>query len=224
MPRRKILSEAELDRITEAIRQAELKTSAEIVTVITSRAGAYTGHVLLAGAVMLFVASVAYLTFIGPIGEFLRRFFWSFETRHALWALLVVQAAVFILTYVLLSAWPGLKRLLVSRKDQLEKVRRRAASEFFHHHISSTKGGTGVLIFVALFERRVELLVDSGIARVIPQQTWQSVVEEIIAGVKKRAFVDVLCGQVVRCGQTLSKDFPRKADDVNELSDRPVVE
>jgi len=224
MPRRKFLSDADLDRITEATRRAELRTSAEIVTVIATRAGAYTGHVLLAAAVVLFLFSVAYLTFIKPIGAFLKQILWAFDTNHALWTLVIVQAAVFLLTYAALSTWPGLKRLIISKKDQIAKVHSRAGSEFFGHHVAETAGETGVLIYIALFERRVELLVDSGIAAVVPRETWKDVVEDIIRGVKRRTLVDVLCGQIERIGEVLSKNFPRKERDINELPDRPVLE
>jgi putative membrane protein len=224
MPRRKLFSESELKRITEATRQAELRTSGEIVTVIASRAGSYAGHVLMVAALVMAVFSVAYLTLLGTVAGWLQHVFWTFDARHALVALVLGQALVFILTYVLFTALPGLKRLIISRRDQAEKVRRKAESDFFRQHVSSTKGKTGVLIYIALFERRVELLVDAGIAAKVPTAHWQSVVDGIIHGIKRRQFVDVLCAQIARCGEILSKDFPRRARDVNELPDRPVLE
>ena len=224
MARRKILSKADLDRITEATRQAESKTSGEILTVIANRSGSYTGRVIVVGLVGLVIFSLAYLTFLPAAGHFLRRFFWDFQARHALWTLLVGQAAVFLIIYGLFSLIPGLKSLIISRRDKDDKVRHRAESSFFRHHITSTKGGTGVLVFISLFERRVELLVDAAIAGEIPKQTWQGVVRGIVAGIKNKRFVDDLCAQVIHVGEILSKDFPRRAGDVNELPDRPVVE
>jgi putative membrane protein len=128
------------------------------------------------------------------------------------------------LTYVVLTVWPGLKSLIIPKKDKVGKVRRKAESDFFRHHVAATKGGTGVLVYISRFERRVELLVDAGIAAKIPQDTWKSVVDGVIAGIKGPDLVKDLCAQIVRIGETLSKDFPRRADDVNELPDRPVVE
>jgi putative membrane protein len=224
MARLKLLNEADLDRITEATRQAELKTSGEIVTVITSGSGSYTGHVLLAGVVALAVFSLAYLALLSPVAGFFKRFFWTFDTRQALWVLVAGQAVVFALVYGGLNLFPGLKSLVISRKDKIAKVRRRAESDFFRQRITSTKGATGVLIYVSIFERRVELLVDSSISARVPQPTWQAVVDAIIAGIRRRTFVADLCAQIVRCGEILSPDFPRRADDVNELPDRPVVE
>jgi len=224
MLRRKILSEADLDRIAEATRLAELKTSGEIVTVITNRAGSYTGHVLLAATVVLFVVSVGYLTLLGPVAALLQRLFWAYDVRHALGVLVFCQAAAFILTYIVLTVWPGLKSLIIPKKDKVDKVRRKAESDFFRHHVAATKGATGVLVYISRFERRVELLVDAGIAAKIKQDTWKSVVDGVIAGIKGPDFVKDLCAQIVRIGETLSKDFPHRADDVNELPNRPVVE
>jgi len=224
MFRRKILNEAELDRIAEATRQAELKTSGEIVTVITNRSGSYAGHVLMAATAALFIVSVGYLTFLGPVAALLQRLFWTYDVRHALGVLVFCQAAAFILTYVVLTVWPGLKSLVISRKDKVDKVRRKAESDFFRHHVAATKGATGILIYISRFERRVELLVDSGIAAKIQQQAWKSVVDGIIVGIKGPDFVKDLCGQIIRIGEILSKDFPHRPDDVNELPDRPVME
>jgi putative membrane protein len=224
MARPKLLTEPQLDRITEATRQAELKTSGEIVTVVASRAGAYTGYVLLAAAALMFLLSVVYLTLLGPIGRFLRGYFWEFTTGQALWVLVIGQAAVFFLAYVLLTAIRPLKRLVIPKKDRLDKVRRKAESDFFRHHIASTKGGTGVLIYVALFERRVELLVDGAIAAQVPAESWQTVVDGIVVGICRKRFVEDLCQEILRVGEILSPKFPRRADDVNELPDRPVEE
>ncbi len=224
MARRKLLTEAELDRIAEATRQAELKTSGEIVTVIASRAGAYTGYVLLASAAIMFALSIAYLVLLGPIGRLLRGYFWDFTTSQAVWVLVVGQAAAFFLAYVVLTAARPLKRLIVPRKDRRAKVRTRAESEFFHHHIASTKGGTGVLIYIAKFERRVELLVDGALAAKIPAKVWQTVVDGIVDGICRKRLVDDLCAQIVKVGEILAPHFPRRADDVNELPDRPVME
>ncbi len=224
MPRRKLLTEAELDRIAEATRQAELKTSGEIVTVITSRAGAYTGYVLLAAAAVMFLLSVVYLTLLGPISRLLRGYFWDFTPSQAIWVLVVGQAAIFFLVYIVLTAARPLKRLIIPKKDRLEKVRRRAESDFFRRHIASTKGGTGVLIYIAQFERRVELLVDGTIAAKMPAKSWQPVVDAIVEGICRKRFVEDLCGQIVKVGEILAPQFPRRADDVNELPDRPVME
>lgn len=224
MPRRKFLAEADLDRITEATRQAELRTSGEIVTVITTRSGSYTGHVLLVAAVALAVFSVVYLALLGPVAALIRHVFWTFDARLALAVLVFGQALVFILAYSVLTAWPGLKRLIVSKRDQVDRVRRKAESDFFRHHVAATKGKTGVLVYISRFERRVELLVDAGIAAKVPQKTWESVVEGIVNSIKGKNFVEELGAQIVRIGEILHEEFPRRAHDINELPDRPVQE
>ncbi len=224
MARRKFLAEADLDRITEATRQAESRTSGEIVTVITSRSGSYTGHVLLAAAVALAVFSVGYLALLGPIAALIQRVFWMFDARYALGVLVFGQAAEFILIYVVLTVWPGLKRLIISKRDQVDRVRRKAESDFFRYHVAATKSKTGLLVYISRFERRVELLVDAGIAAKIEQKTWNSVVDGIVAAVKGKDFVEDLCAQIVRIGEILREKFPRRENDINELPDRPVVE
>jgi putative membrane protein len=224
MSRIKRPGRADLDRLTAATQQAESQTSAEIATVIASQSGAYAGQVLMVCLALMAVYALAFFLFLGTIYRLLERILWEARTIQVLLAFFIGQIVVFVLAFSLFSLVPGLRFLVVSRKDKRNRVRERAESAFFHHNITATQAGNGLLIYVSLFERRVELLVDSGIAHKIKPAVWQEVVDRIVEGIRGNRFLPSLEEQIRRCGDILSGLFPRQPGDVNELPDRPVVE
>ena len=85
--------------------------------------------------------------------------------------------------------------------------------------VYNTKDRTGILIFISILERRVELLADSGINEKIPQGKWQNIVDNIIQGIKEKNVTAHLIESINDCGDLLAQHFPIQPDDVNELSD-----
>jgi len=224
MSRIKRPNRAELDRLSAATQQAESRTSAEVVTVIASQSGAYTGQVLMVCLALMAAYALAFFLFLGFVHRLLERLLWEARDVQVLLAFFLGQIIVLGLAFGLLSLVPGLRSLVVSRKDKKRRVREKAESAFFHHNITATRGGSGLLIYVSIFERRVELLVDSGIAQKVKPAVWQEVVDGIVQGILNNRFLPALEGQIGRCGDILAKPFPRRRGDVNELPDKPVVE
>ena len=99
------------------------------------------------------------------------------------------------------------------------KVNERAERYFTEAGIFNTRDRTGILIFISLLERRVELLADKGINEKIPPEQWTTVVNHIVDGVKQNKFVDNLIESVNDCGKILKEHFPIRVDDKNELED-----
>jgi putative membrane protein len=215
---------AELERLTAATQKAESRTSAEIVTVMANHSGAYAGQVLMVCLALMAAYALAFFLFLGSIRRLLERFLWEARDIQVLLAFFIGQAVVFGLAFGLLSLVPGLRALVVARKDKRARVRERAESAFFHHHITATRGGNGLLIYVSLLEKRVELLVDSGIVQKIQPTVWQEVVDRLLEGIRGGRFLPALEAEILRCGDILSGPFPHRRDDVNELPDRPIVE
>ncbi len=223
MKRTPLIGPHDLDRITEATRIAEKTTAGEIVTIITPRCDRYHFYPIAAGLIAAAAASIVSLFFSDALLETIRLLFWENSPSHALRGLFFIQSATFIL-FFLLSWIPAVKSRLIPRRQKQDRVRLRAESSFFRHNIASTRGGTGVLIFISLFERRVELLVDSAILKKIPDETWQESVDHIIQGIKTARFTPVLCEEIINCGELLAPHFPIQPDDINELADHPIIE
>ena len=85
--------------------------------------------------------------------------------------------------------------------------------------VYNTKDRTGILIFISIMERRVELLADSGINELISPEKWQNIVNNIIKGIRQKEIADHLVESISECGNLLAEHFPIQTDDKNELTD-----
>lgn len=200
-----LFTEEDAEKIARAVRSAEQKTSGEIVPVVVDASDRYT-YVNFIGA------TIGQVLFVGVGYPFLR--------ECTAWQLLVIQALGYVAGYLLCRYVPAVKRLLISDATSEACVYERAVRAFYQHELYRTRDRTGILVFVSLLERRVQILADSGInARVVPG-TWDSVVAIIVESIRKGDLCRGLCEAVGRCGEILAKEFPRKVDDTDELDNR----
>src|SRR5690606_38102160 len=97
---------------------------------------------------------------------------------------------------------------------------------FREQGLTRTRGRTGILLFVALRERRVVVLADAGIHRVLdPDERWEQVVDLVRAGLRDGRAVEGLEAGVRRCGEILARHVPvDPARDLDELPNAIVVE
>ena len=93
----------------------------------------------------------------------------------------------------------------------------RAAEVFELLHMNNTKNSNGVLIYVAVDDRTLVLLGDSGINEVVPSNFWESTKDVIISHFKNGAMKQGLVDGILKAGQQLKKHFPYKQGDSNEL-------
>lgn len=124
-----------------------------------------------------------------------------------------------------LGRLPALKRRLVDDDVVAYRVRLAAEAAFVRGEVFATRERTGILIFLALLERRVVVLGDAGInARVQPEE-WQSIADEIVAGVRRSRPAAALAAGIEACGRLLAeRGVPLAEADVDELPDRPRFE
>lgn len=214
----KKLTEAEKKQIREAVEQAELQTSGEIATAVINQSYDYAIYELLAGVLAGLIYSIIIFASAQRINEWLESIFWGYSVYHLAGFMIFSTFGVILLVYFLANI-PFIDRLLVPRRIQRSWVKRRAGAHFFESGVARTAEGTGILIFISLLEHRVELLADSGIAQKVEPSQWQSIVDKVIMGIKKGELASYLSEAVQDCGELLAKEFPRKEDDVNELSD-----
>ncbi len=197
-------TDAEKERIRQAVATAESKTAGEIVPMIVTAAARYTEIELLGLVAGLFTGMVMEWLWSDPWGSI----------YFQLWP--VVGAA----TGFLLGRLPTVKRLLAPRSRVSAAVRTLALASFTEQGLHYTKDHTGILILVALLEHRVEVLADRGINQKVSQDTWDEVVHIVTAGIKSGQAGDGFCNAIARCGEILAIHFPRQADDKDELPNR----
>ena len=124
------------------------------------------------------------------------------------------------LGYVAAAASEPLRRWLVPREIMNLRVSRRAAEAFLEHEVFATRDRTGILIFVSLFEHRVEVLVDSGIAAQVHQAEWNALAAEVAAGIKSGRAGAAMAAGVRRAGELLERHgLVGGVEDPNQLAD-----
>lgn len=102
-------------------------------------------------------------------------------------------------------------------------ARERAVEVFSRLRVWDTEENTGVLIYVQWLDRRVEIVADRGIARRVPQAAWDGVCRKMEAAFREGRFGEGSVEAVRAVGDLLAGPFPARADNPNELPDRPVL-
>jgi len=98
-----------------------------------------------------------------------------------------------------------------------------ATEEFYKLGMASTRDKTGILIYILLSKRQFYILADSGINEKVEQLTWDKIRDEMESEFKKGNYLNGVISSVSKVGSILSKYFPVKQDDTNELSNKVIV-
>jgi len=225
------LSQADQDRIAQAVAQAEKTTAGEIYCVLAPEVGE-DREVPLIWAVGAALALPALALLAGFRPEMLTRLFGGWSVGHAaaqdgaiLSALLTyvgLQAATFLLVALAVS-WPPVRRALTPASRKAARVRQAAMDYFLAKDLHLTRDRTGVLIFAALAEHRVEVIADEGIYAAAPNMVWDEVVADLTAGLRRGAIADGFVAAVARTGAILAAHVPPRPGDANELPDGLTV-
>ena len=101
--------------------------------------------------------------------------------------------------------------------------RRRAAQLFGQLGVWDTANNNGVLIYVLLADRDVEILADRGIAARVPAHEWEQVCRDIEGHYRAGRFRQGSVVGVREVGALLARHFPGDRQDANELPNQPVL-
>lgn len=101
--------------------------------------------------------------------------------------------------------------------------RQRAIALFADYGIWDTEDNCGVLIYVNLADRKVDIIADRGIDRKIDAATWQAVCDTMTRGFARGEFRAAALGAVAQVNQLLRSHFPSGGARPNELPDQPVM-
>lgn len=201
-----LLTESELQQVTEAIERVERGTDAELVTVLAAQADDYRYIPLLWASLIALLLPGALLFFTGWLSA---------------WQLLLVQWLTFIVLAVIFRM-PSLTTRLIPRSVRHWRACNLARRQFIELNLHHTEGGTGMLIFVCEAERYVEILVDRGISSRIDDSAWQSVVANFTDDVRNGQVLQGFLNCIEACGALLAQHVPA-THERNELPNRLVV-
>jgi uncharacterized membrane protein len=129
------------------------------------------------------------------------------EVQHSGQIRLCVEAAL-PLSYI----WRGLA------------ARSRAVTLFGKLRVWDTERNNGVLIYVLLAERKIEIVADRGLSQHVDSKTWQAVIQKMRLSLKDKQFEAGLAFAIEQVSQQLIAYFPDAVPHNNELSDVPLVQ
>jgi len=95
----------------------------------------------------------------------------------------------------------------------------RATEVFARLKMHATVDRNGVLIYLAVEDRKLAIVGDVGVHARVGDDYWQRVRDEMVERMRAGASRDAIVRAVMDVGLVLRKFFPRRPDDRNELSD-----
>jgi uncharacterized membrane protein len=101
-------------------------------------------------------------------------------------------------------------------------ARQRAIDAFSRLRVWDTEHNCGVLIYLLLADRDVEIIADRGIHLKVGEG-WESICRSMEAAFRAGEFEAGVLNGVRAVGDHLAAHFPRAGGGPNELPDRPVV-
>lgn len=103
------------------------------------------------------------------------------------------------------------------------QTRQRAEQVFSSLGVWNTQDNSGVLVYLQLAERRIEIIADRGIASKVPPSQWQKLCSEFADDIVKGAPDQAVIGCLNKINVLLQRHFPAAQDNPKELPDEPVI-
>lgn len=101
--------------------------------------------------------------------------------------------------------------------------RQRAHAVFSELGVWDTAENSGVLIYVQVVDRRIEIVADRGISALVGETEWNGICSRMEAAFRAREFERGALAGIAEVTALLSRHFPPRGGNPNELPDRPVV-
>lgn len=116
------------------------------------------------------------------------------------------------------KATSGEIRVCVESKCEVDAYER-AVVCFHDLKMEATKLRNGVLVYVALEDKKFAIIGDTGIDTLVADDFWDSTKELMLEKFKIGHIAEGISIGIIEAGKQLKRYFPHNSDDVNELSD-----
>jgi uncharacterized membrane protein len=103
-----------------------------------------------------------------------------------------------------------------------QSARERALEVFSLLRLWDTGERNGVLIYLLLADRDIEIVADRGVNAKVAPAEWEAICRAMEQGLRAGRHGEAVVAGIRRVSELLARHFPRRADDRNELPDRPV--
>lgn len=192
--------------LTDAVRELEACSCAEVVIEVRSRSGSYAHADARFAALLAFLALIVLIFSPWPVAP--------------VWVVIDVAVA-YLLGLLIAKRSDSVRRLMTSERERAAQVRTVASSVFFERGVANTENESGVVIYHGMLERRIEILADRGVLLAVPALEWNT----LIAGARTRtADLRVLVEVVLALKPLLERHFPLRDGDRDELANAPRFE
>jgi len=101
--------------------------------------------------------------------------------------------------------------------------RARALQVFSALGVWDTAGNNGVLIYLLLADRSVEIIADRAIAALVPESDWLALCRDIEQRCRGGEITEACCQAVRGVAAVMSRHFPATGGDGNELPNQPIL-
>ncbi len=115
-----------------------------------------------------------------------------------------------------LPAWPALRGL---------QARERAHAVFAQLRVWDTQANNGVLVYLLLADRRIEIVADRGLDARVGDAQWRGICQRMEAQLRAGEPENAVVDGIAAISELLAMHFPRSEGDGdrNELSDLPHI-
>ncbi|MGB3471627.1 MAG: hypothetical protein WBA51_12460 [Erythrobacter sp.] len=216
--------------VSDAVGEAETRTSGEILTVLADRSDGYTDVAVLWAAAMSFTVMSLFALFPGPFlnvwdAIVVEMIMGGWGHQWSTGEIASMTIGLGLLTFALTWAvqlWQPVKWALVPSPVKTARVHDQAVRKFKVGAERRTHGRTGILIYLSMCEHRAEIVADEPIAQLVPPEVWGEAMADMLVEIKAGRLAEGLAVGVRDVGFVLAQHFPRTGDDENELPDRLI--
>lgn len=200
----KKLDPAITNSLTEAVRELEMRSCAEVVVEVRARSGSYAIADARFAAALAFVGLLVLL--FSP---------WPFQT---LWVAIDV-AILYVIGIAIAQRSDLIRRLMTSQRERTSRVQTTARAVFVERGVTYTEKATGLLVYLSLLERQFEIIEDRGVLKAVEPEQWNRLVAS--ARASRRASLLTLRELIKSLSPVLCACLPGGNDNRDELPDAP---
>ena len=101
--------------------------------------------------------------------------------------------------------------------------RQRARQVFSQLGVWDTEHNSGVLIYVQLVDRRIEIVADRGISARVQQESWDAICRRMEQAFRAHRFEEGVLHGIEEITALLARHFPPTGSNPDELPNRPII-
>jgi putative membrane protein len=207
------LTAADSQVIEQRVQTLERAIGVEVVTVVVGKCDVYPETVWEA-----FALGASLTGLVVAVGEVVRP---DWVTSVAVWSSIVAILGVGALCALASVYVPGFARLFLRESRATVEAMQYAKTQFLDRELFATKDRNAILVLIALLERRVVILPDTGLRTAVSTAEWDGVIARMTAHLRAGAPRDALVAGLDAIGDLLAgKGIVR--GDGNAFGDAPI--